>query len=160
MAKRAIPEKTSPRRTPTRNTGEIGGTFENARPKRKRVRHGLSRSIASIPEMTDVFERLAKLFVKESTPALLEPARELAFCILEFTRVSRARAVWLDQAIKEQEKNVPANASSLPVTAEILGAIAAIPALIAIDRFERRALSRMSHAIERFRYSEWLCGRG
>jgi len=107
--------------------------------------------------MTRECEQFARSIAKAtSSPSLLEQAREVVACMLEFMRVNAARAALLERRITEPQSSEQRNRPPLHACLEVSGALSALSGLEAMERYERRAFSRLRRTIQRFRYSEWL----
>jgi hypothetical protein len=125
--------------------------------RRSPTQHGLAIPLVLNPEMAEQCEQFARSIAKRtSSPSLLEQARELVACMLEVLRVGAARSALLERKITEQESSVYRDRRPLHASLEVSGAIAALPGLEAMERYERRAFSHLRRTVQRFRYCEWL----
>jgi hypothetical protein len=140
QAQRSGPPVRSGPRTP-------GG---KSRVARNAVGHGLSLSVVADPATAAAVEALARQISREAPGAgadIVELTRSVALAQVELTRVRRARhdllaaaLVHLACRVQEAAANPPAGAA-LPQLAVRLAAM---------DRYERRALSRRKFAIRAF----------
>jgi hypothetical protein len=100
-------------------------------------RHGLSVSVLTDPLLSQDAETLAHELAGEgASAALLEPARRAAEAQIDLIRIRRARHDFFVRKLKE-----PKLTPDPPPE---------IPQHTALDRYERRALSRLCHS--RFRH--------
>lgn len=141
-------------------------TAQNAR------RHGLAVPIAALPEYDAATERLASLIAGAgANRARLVAARRLAEAEIDVLRIRRAKLMllagrgWLPEARKvngrvqvgrhapspgtDDRRHAPSEAESAAVA--VAGAIGeTAQAMLRLDRYERRALSRRNSAARAF----------
>ena len=149
------------RRNARRSTGprSRGG---KKRAGRNAYRHGLSLSISSIANCATEVDRLAHKITRDTDhEIILERARAVAEAELDLARVRRAKI-----ALMERVQAFGALASPLPEVVECSAAMPthepqrsaeavrrALPELLKLDRYERRAASRRDRAVrEAFNY--------
>jgi hypothetical protein len=128
-----------------------------ARAAKNALRHGLSLPVCSNPALSEEVETLAReLAGPRANMQIQELARQFADAEIDLRRVRNARHQLLSRTLAEQK-----NAPDLPV-ANVLKFVTATPQgpykfamilsqeakqLLAMDRYERRALSRRKFAI-------------
>jgi hypothetical protein len=141
---------------PRRSTGPLSPAGK-ARVSRNAIQHGLAIPIVLDREMGGQSEQLARLIARDtSNPSHTDQAREIVASAVELVRVSAARTALLERKITEQEVPTEPDQRKSGAYFEACAVMAALPALAAIERYERRALSRMRRTVQRFRYCEWL----
>ena len=135
------------RRNARRSTGPR--TQEGkSRVAKNALRHGLAIPVTIDPALAGAAERLARVIAgKDVGPIRLEGARRIAEAQIDLLRVRRARVLLLTRARGWAKKRSP-QLDGEESQAVGLGAIAA--GLAALDRYERRALSRRKFAIREF----------
>lgn len=110
-----------------------------ARSRRNAIKHGLSIPVSRDDTVAPEVDRIAAVFAP-----LLDDSRECAQLAaqmqLQTVRVQRRRAELIERNVQEVKK---LDASLSPQTAETFGIAAALPGLVAFERYERRALSRL-----------------
>jgi hypothetical protein len=107
-----------------------------ARAARNAVRHGLSLPVLADPSLAAQAEALARAMAgANASPRLLDLARRVAEAQLDLARVRRARHDLMSRA----------GADGWPVAPSPVGR-----RLAAIDRYERRSLSRRKFAVRAY----------
>ena len=108
------------------------------------LRHGLSSPILEGQALSVEAESLAREFAGEgATPEILEHARRVAAAQIDLVRIRQARHDLLarSEPAPSRSSATPESSKSMPVSLDLLAELAAI------DRYERRALSRRKFAI-------------
>lgn len=96
-------------------------------------RHGLSLPVLTIPALSQQVESLARKIAGDSAgPELLALARQVAEAQVDLFRIRQTRQGLLVRALKEAQRIEPNRQ------------------LVAIERYERRAISRRKFAIRHF----------
>jgi hypothetical protein len=143
------------RRNARRSTGPRSGGGKK-RAGRNAYRHGLSLSISSIATCAPEVERLARKIAGDAEhEIILERARAIAEAELDLARVRRAKI-----ALIERVRAFGVLASPLPPAIDCSAAMPtqepqrsteavrrALPELLKLDRYERRAASRRDRAV-------------
>ena len=121
-----------------------------ARVSRNALQHGLSVPMIIDSELAVWVEGTAQDMAKHiSARSGIDRAREVVAAVLEFGRVSSVRTALLQNEMSERHRE----------QADAVNAIAILrrlPNLLALMRYERRALWRMRRAVEDFRICERL----
>jgi hypothetical protein len=108
-----------------------------ARSRRNALKHGLSVPIARDDTVAGEVEPIAAVFAPHLDDS--RDASELAAQMhLQLERIQRQRAELIERSVQEVKKF---DDSLSPQTAETLGIAAALPRLVALERYERRASS-------------------
>lgn len=126
------------------------------RSARNALRHGLSISILADPALAATLDPLARQIAGQAaSPESLEMARLVAAAQVDLLRIQQVRQHLLLRALndlgfdRQEVLNLPPSKDeSLAASAEAIANLAA--RLIALDRYERRALSRRRSAIRKF----------
>ena len=108
------------------------------------LRHGLSLSIVADQALSVEMENLVRELAGEgATPEILEQARRVAEAQIDLVRIRRARYDLLtrNRLARSRSSASPESSNKLVPPPSILAE------LIAIDRYEQRALSRRKFAI-------------
>ena len=149
-----------------------------ARAAKNALRHGLSLPVRSNPALTEEVETLAREIAgRKASPELLELARQVAEAEIDLRRVRYARYQLLSRGLKDphyepraltrkklavigallKKKDVPEShllriVNFRPPSQDKLAAISSeeLKRCVAMDRYERRALSRRKFAIRNF----------
>src|SRR5262245_37331486 len=109
------------------------------------LHHGLSLSIVADQALSVEVENLAREFAGErATPEILEHARRVAAAQIDLVRIRGARYDFF-----ARNEPAPSRSSATPESSNKLVSVSLdlLAELAAIDRYERRALSRRKFAI-------------
>jgi hypothetical protein len=143
----------SNRRNARRSTGPRSAAAK-ARTARNAFRHGLAIPLTRDPAASAETQRLAAALVGLSSSSYrLEQARVAAEAELELRRVRAHRKALLDRKAAELATQRPVRADELSAPAELGGEpeataiAAALPDLATLERYERRARSRLRRAM-------------
>jgi hypothetical protein len=121
------------RRNAKRSTGPRTKSGQ-AKASRNALRHGLAISIASDPALSGEAERLARMIAGDDTERL-PSARIAAEATIELSRIRLAKTQC------HERSTAPGGSDDIQVVeASLLG-------LIQVDRYERRAFSRLKKAL-------------
>ena len=114
-------------------------TRGRAHASRNALRHGLAVSIASDPQMSAEAKRLSRMIVgTDDDPERLYYARIAAEAEIEILRIRKVRTQLIDSQARRSEDSSDSTIQTV---------LDALPQLVKIDRYERRALSRRKRAI-------------
>jgi hypothetical protein len=159
----ASPRKIIANRENARRSTGPRNLASKARAAQNSMRHGLSVSLVHAQEMSSEIERLAvALAGSRRDPGALEQARIAAEGELEFQRVRAYRKFLLDEKTGEiaarapgaAGKNRDCSVSAKANHEQTARAIArALPELAALERYEKRALSRRRRAMQWLMYT-------
>ena len=130
------------RRNARRSTGPRTAATK-ARASRNALRHGLAIPLSRDPLTSAEIDRLAAALAGRSpTPARLEQAHIAAEAEFELLRVQAHRKSLLHR-----------KAVALATNREAIALVAALPELEALERYERRAVSRRKRAMRWLTYT-------
>jgi len=149
------------RRNARRSTGPRTAATK-ARAARNALRHGLAIPLARDPVASAEVDRLAAALVGPSpTPARLEQVRIAAEAECEVRRVRAYRKSLLDRkavelATHQLDDGQRSESVAFAGKREAIALACALPELKALERYERRALSRRRRAMRWLVYSNLL----
>jgi hypothetical protein len=115
-----------------------------ARVRQNALRHGLATSVLKNSTISAEVERLAKIIAGEDPkPAKFEQAMVIAETELTLLKIRAVRA----ELINGNSLRLAGQTLSAEALREQAVFVAAMPALLKLDRYERRALSRREQAM-------------
>jgi hypothetical protein len=149
----ASPRKVIANRENARRSTGPRTPASKARAAQNSMRHGLSVALVRAPEMSSEIGRLAvALAGSRRDPGALEQARIAAEAELELQRVRAYRKFVLDE--KTTEIAPPWSVSAKANYEQTTRAVARVlPELAALERYEKRALSRRRRAMRWLMYT-------
>jgi hypothetical protein len=119
-----------------------------ARVSRNALRHGLAIPITRDPKVSAEIDQLAlTLAGPAATPVTIEQAHIAVEAQFEILRVRTHRCALIDLRAAELAANHPATATGERSGSEASSIVGVLPSLEALERYERRAVSRRKRAI-------------
>jgi hypothetical protein len=120
-----------------------------SRSSRNALRHGLSLSIFDDPDLSPAVSQLALIISgSDSSSELVQLARGVVVAQLDLVRIRKARCQLESRAAPSSGGDIPLDDGSDVAHEDAFANLA--PRLLALARYERRALSRRKFAIREF----------
>jgi len=137
------------RKNALRSTGPRSAAGKT-RVSRNAVRHGLSAPIADLPVSAEMDRLARKLAGEFATPQRLEQARIAAEAEFEILRVRAHRKTHIDLNAANSRAE---RSDLLPEHRNAVAIMEALPEMAALERYERRAVSRRKRAMRWLMYT-------